>query len=101
MEGLGYASVLTASTGVTLDLNQYTGGTSLMLLASLPNSILPDAADWWSVEAAAIGYIYYFNSAAAQAATDAGLQAVGIPTVLSSSNPGCMDATACNYDAMR
>ena len=99
MDGLGYASVLTACTGVTLDVNQYNGGTSLMLLASLPNSILPDAAEWWSVEAAAIGYIYYFNSAAAQAATDAGLQAVGIPTVLSSSNPGCMDATACNYDA--
>ena len=99
MEGLGYASVLTTSTGVTLDLNQYTGGTSLMLLASLPNSILPDATDWWSIEAAAIGYIYYFNSAAAQAATDAGLQAVSIPTVLSSSHPGCMDATACNYDA--
>lgn len=99
MDGLGYASVLTACTGTSLDLNQYTGGTSLMLLASLPNSILPDAADWWSLEAAAIGYIYYFNSAAAQAATDAGLQAVGIPTVLSSSNPGCLDATACNYDA--
>ncbi len=99
MEGLGYASVLTACTGVTLDLNQYTGGTSLLLLASLPNSILPDAADWWSLEAAAIGYIYYFNSAAAQAATDAGLQAVGIPTVLSSSNPGCMEADACNFDS--
>jgi|GEM_PF-3114387 len=99
MEGLGYASVLTACTGVTLDLNQYTGGTSLLLLASLPNSILPDATDWWSVEAAAIGYIYYFNSEAAQAATDAGLQAVGIPTVLSSSNPGCMEADACNFDS--
>ncbi len=99
MEGLGYASVLTACTGVTLDLNQYTGGTSLLLLASLPNSILPDAADWWSLEAAAIGYIYYFNSEAAQAATDAGLQAVGIPTVLSSSNPGCMEADACNFDS--
>ena len=99
MEGLGYASVLTACTGVTLDLNQYTGGTSLLLLASLPNSILPDAADWWSLEAAAIGYIYYFNSAAAQGATDAGLQAVGIPTVLSSSNPGCMEADACNFDS--
>ena len=69
-----------------------------MLLASLPNSILPDAADWWSLEAAAIGYIYYFNSAAAQAATDAGLQAASIPTVLSSSNPGCMEAEACNFD---
>ncbi|MEC7113762.1 MAG: right-handed parallel beta-helix repeat-containing protein, partial [Bacteroidota bacterium] len=99
MDGLGYASVLTACTGVTLDLNQYTSGTSVMLLASLPNSILPDVTEWWSLEAAAIGYIYYFNSAAAQAATDAGLQAVGIPTVLSSSNPGCLDATACNYDA--
>ena len=99
MDGLGYASALTACTGVTLDLNQYTNGTSLILLASLPNSILPDVTDWWSLEAAAIGYIYYFNSAAAQAATDAGLQAVGIPTVLSSSNPGCMDATACNYEA--
>ena len=99
MEGLGYASVLTACTGVTLDLNQYTGGTSLLLLASLPNSILPDAADWWSLEAAAIGYIYYFNSEAAQAATDAGLHALGIPTVLSSSNPGCMEADACNFDS--
>ena len=99
MEGLGYASVLTACTGVTLDVNQYTSGTSLMLLASLPNSILPDAAEWWSVEAAAIGYIYYFNTESAQAATDAGLQAVSIPTVLSSSNPGCMEETACNYDA--
>jgi hypothetical protein len=99
MEGLGYASVLTACTGVSLAANQYTGGTSLMLLASLPNSILPDATDWWSLEAAAIGYIYYFNSEAAQAATDAGLQAVGIPTVLSSSNPGCMEADACNFDS--
>ncbi|MDA9864435.1 hypothetical protein N9C70_05150 [Flavobacteriales bacterium] len=99
MEGLGYASVLTACTGVTLDLNQYTGGTSLMLLASLPNSILPDTADWWSIEAAAIGYIYCFNSAAARAATDAGLQAVGVPTVLSSSNSGCMEADACNFDS--
>ena len=98
MEGLDFASVLTACTGVTLASNQYTGGTSLMLLASLPNSILPDATDWWSLEAAAIGYIYYFNSAAAQAATDAGLQAVSIPTVLSSSNPGCMEAEACNFD---
>ena len=98
MDGLDFASVLTACTGVTLASNQYTGGTSLMLLASLPNSILPDATDWWSLEAAAIGYIYYFNSAAAQAATDAGLQAVSIPTVLSSSNPGCMEAEACNFD---
>ena len=31
-------------------------------------------------------------------ATDACFK-MGIPTVLSSSNPGCMDATACNYDA--
>ena len=99
MEGLAYASALTACTGVTLDANQYSGGTATMLLASLPNSILPDATDWWSLEAAAIGYIYYFNSAAAQAAMDAGLQAAGIPTTLSSSNPGCMESTACNYDS--
>jgi len=99
MEGLLYASVLTSCTNVSLDTNQYIGGTSLMLLASLPNIIPPDVTPWWSLEAAATGYIYYFNSAAAQAATDAGLQAVGIPTVLSSSNPGCLDATACNYDA--
>ena len=99
MEGLAYASALTACTGVTLDANQYSGGTATMLLASLPNSFLPDATDWWSLEAAAIGYIYYFNSAAAQALTDAGLQAAGIPTTLSSSNPGCMESTACNYDS--
>ena len=99
MDGLGYGSVLTNCTGVTLDLNQYTNGTSLMLAANLPNSILPDANDWWSLETDGYGYINYFNSAAAQAATDAIYQDAGIPTVLSSSNPGCMDATACNYDA--
>jgi hypothetical protein len=60
---------------------------------------LPDAVEWWSIEAAAISYIYYFNSEAAQAATDAGLQFAGLSTVLSSSNPGCMEETACNYDA--
>ena len=99
MDGLGYGSVLTNCTGVTLDLNQYTNGTSLMLAANLPNSILPDANDWWSLETDFYGYINYYNSAAAQAATDAIYQDAGIPTVLSSSNPGCMDATACNYDA--
>ena len=62
MDGLGYASVLTACTGVTLDLNQYTNGTSLMLAANLPNSILPDANDWWSLETDVYGYINYYNS---------------------------------------
>ena len=99
MDGLGYASALTACIGVTLDLNQYTGGTSLMLLASLPNSILPDATEWWSLEAEALGYISYFNSADAQAATDQAYTASMIPTILSSSHPGCTDAEACNYDA--
>ena len=99
MDGLGYGSVLTNCTGVTLDLNQYTNGTSLMLAANLPNSILPDANDWWSLETDVFGYINYYNSAAAQAATDAIYQDADILTVLSSSNPGCMDDTACNYDA--
>jgi len=99
MYSLDVATSLTSCTNVSMDSNQYTGGTSLMLLASLPNSILPDAEQWWSIEAALWGYISFFNSSAAQEEVNVFLLDQEIPTTLSSSHPGCMDSEACNYDA--